>query len=525
MERIYIVYTPIEVGKTTFEIPAYHKDIYYESNNGTSQLIRGETSLNEQGQQDFRNWTLVARDEGNPPLENGLRDREAGREIMAEGSDLSQQWDALTGEMRRLDDLDYLYNPLFRNSNWMADRGLLAAGLCLPRNDTFAGFWSPGSITPFSGTDPSFGIGLSPQIQPDFTLSDRVGAFIGAIEEAVLSFITAPVAMLFDAFNASGNGPERTVASGLDVVHLRANGSIDAYINGNGDPVVLADDSYYTGSMLRNYGTEFVNNGQLEGGMTFGATARAFADWIGLDGTPGLDGTWAREDEGSAAAGTVTDGVGGDSGSQTSGSNSDSNNDSSGNGFVNAVNAVGAAIVNGVNSVADFLGFDGEFGYQGTFNTGNTSQASSTSRTATGDWNERDKPQYGAPVAPILLDLDGNGVQITDLNRSTVFMEGDEGLRHRTAWAGAGDGVLFYDTDGDNAISDIREYVFTEWGARRSRNGPRDRFRQRTRGAPGTAKDDLAGSGVGSRGSEILNVWFSLRRTVEVDESPILRQR
>ncbi len=79
--------------------------------------------------------------------------------------------------------------------------------------------------------------------------------------------------------------------------------------------------------------------------------------------------------------------------------------------------------------------------------------------------------------APILLDLDGNGIQITDLARSTVFMEGDEGLRHRTAWAGAGDGVLFYDTEtvgqaGFNEISDIREYVFTEWDP--------------------TAKDDLA---------------------------------
>ena len=73
---------------------------------------------------------------------------------------------------------------------------------------------------------------------------------------------------------------------------------------------------------------------------------------------------------------------------------------------------------------------------------------------------------------PILLDLDGNGIQLTDLTRSTVFMEGEEGLKHRTAWAGAGDGVLFYDTDGDDKISDMREYVFTEWDP--------------------TAKDDLA---------------------------------
>ncbi|MEM6473786.1 MAG: hemolysin, partial [Planctomycetota bacterium] len=39
----------------------------------------------------------------------------------------------------------------------------------------------------------------------------------------------------------------------------------------------------------------------------------------------------------------------------------------------------------------------------------------------------------------------------------------DDGLKSRTAWAGAGDGVLFYDADGDGAISEKREYVFTEW--------------------------------------------------------------
>ena len=69
-------------------------------------------------------------------------------------------------------------------------------------------------------------------------------------------------------------------------------------------------------------------------------------------------------------------------------------------------------------------------------------------------------------------DLDGKCIQLTDYGHSTVFMAGEEGLEHCTAWAGAGDGVLFYDTDGDNAISDIREYVFTEWDP--------------------TAKDDLA---------------------------------
>jgi hypothetical protein len=36
-------------------------------------------------------------------------------------------------------------------------------------------------------------------------------------------------------------------------------------------------------------------------------------------------------------------------------------------------------------------------------------------------------------------------------------------LLHRSAWAGAGDGVLFYDAGGDGVIKEKREYVFTEW--------------------------------------------------------------
>ncbi len=64
---------------------------------------------------------------------------------------------------------------------------------------------------------------------------------------------------------------------------------------------------------------------------------------------------------------------------------------------------------------------------------------------------------------PILLDLDNDGIEITQLTQSTRFIQGEDGLSHRTAWAGAGDGVLFIDLDGDGQIGDDREYVFTEW--------------------------------------------------------------
>ena len=65
---------------------------------------------------------------------------------------------------------------------------------------------------------------------------------------------------------------------------------------------------------------------------------------------------------------------------------------------------------------------------------------------------------------PLVVDLNGDGIEITELSRSNVFMDsGGDGLLHRTAWAGTGDGVLFVDVNGDNRIGEQREYVFTEW--------------------------------------------------------------
>ena len=68
-----------------------------------------------------------------------------------------------------------------------------------------------------------------------------------------------------------------------------------------------------------------------------------------------------------------------------------------------------------------------------------------------------------ASSKPILLDLDGDGVEIAEFDKSTIFMDGGDGFKHRTAWAGAGDGVLFYDAGNDEQITEKREFVFTEW--------------------------------------------------------------
>ncbi|MFN0116497.1 MAG: hypothetical protein ACKVPY_17645 [Paracoccaceae bacterium] len=76
----------------------------------------------------------------------------------------------------------------------------------------------------------------------------------------------------------------------------------------------------------------------------------------------------------------------------------------------------------------------------------------------------RSEPRAARAGFPILIGGDGDGVRITELSRSTRFFDGSgDGLRERTAWAAAGNGVLFFDPDGRGAITEMRQYVFTEW--------------------------------------------------------------
>jgi hypothetical protein len=71
---------------------------------------------------------------------------------------------------------------------------------------------------------------------------------------------------------------------------------------------------------------------------------------------------------------------------------------------------------------------------------------------------------------PVILDLDGNGIDVVPLGSSSVFfdMDGASGREH-TAWAGNADGFLAIDlgVDGqsgpDGVIDQTKEIVFTQW--------------------------------------------------------------
>jgi len=68
----------------------------------------------------------------------------------------------------------------------------------------------------------------------------------------------------------------------------------------------------------------------------------------------------------------------------------------------------------------------------------------------------------GGGYYPIVLDLTGKGMNIRQLSSSNTFfdMAGD-GHQNLTAWAGAGNGVLFYDPTGTGQLTQANQIIFT----------------------------------------------------------------
>jgi hypothetical protein len=70
----------------------------------------------------------------------------------------------------------------------------------------------------------------------------------------------------------------------------------------------------------------------------------------------------------------------------------------------------------------------------------------------------------GGGGKPIVIDLDGDGVEILPKDRNFVLFDfDDDGYRERTAWVGRDDGLLMFDENGDGRITSAREIAFSQW--------------------------------------------------------------
>lgn len=77
---------------------------------------------------------------------------------------------------------------------------------------------------------------------------------------------------------------------------------------------------------------------------------------------------------------------------------------------------------------------------------------------------------------PVVLDLDGDGVELVSLEDSTAFYDIDgDGYRERMGWVSPDDGLLAYDRNGDGEISGREELSFVDYvaGARTDLEGLR----------------------------------------------------
>ncbi len=65
---------------------------------------------------------------------------------------------------------------------------------------------------------------------------------------------------------------------------------------------------------------------------------------------------------------------------------------------------------------------------------------------------------------PVVIDLDGDGVEINPLTSSLTAFDADgDGYAERSAWVGSDDGLLMIDIGNDGKITDPKEIAFANW--------------------------------------------------------------
>ena len=76
----------------------------------------------------------------------------------------------------------------------------------------------------------------------------------------------------------------------------------------------------------------------------------------------------------------------------------------------------------------------------------------------------QDQGDDGGGDGPVLLDLAGKGINVTQLTSSNTYEDttGD-GYKNLTAWAGVGNGVLFVDLTGQGQLTQANQIIFTDW--------------------------------------------------------------
>ncbi len=126
--------------------------------------------------------------------------------------------------------------------------------------------------------------------------------------------------------------------------------------------------------------------------------------------------------------------------------------------------AFGGNSSSGANSSGQHFQYSGPADSGGNTYFENNGTSSYDSYDSYYDYDSYDYAYGGGGWYPLVIDLDGDGVEIKPLDRSTTTFDIDnDGYKERTAWVGADDGMLVIDLNGDNQITQSKEMAFGEW--------------------------------------------------------------
>ncbi len=102
-------------------------------------------------------------------------------------------------------------------------------------------------------------------------------------------------------------------------------------------------------------------------------------------------------------------------------------------------------------------------GTVGTQATTAGSEAAATTTNGVAGANAGEAADGGESTHPIILAINGAPLSITRLDQSNQFVDtANDGTKSLTAWAGAGNAVLFYDSTGHGVLTRASQYVFTD---------------------------------------------------------------
>lgn len=69
-------------------------------------------------------------------------------------------------------------------------------------------------------------------------------------------------------------------------------------------------------------------------------------------------------------------------------------------------------------------------------------------------------------LPPIVIDMDGDGVEFDDIENGILFDADGDGVKERVAWADEDDAVLVYDQNGNNDIDGLNEISFARYAGK-----------------------------------------------------------